>query len=167
MIFPQEQTHLFKTYLLQNLRLWRRPACQSLPKTMDISSATAQVALGPLKTLAILSDTTVTRFTVDRKDLKPHWKQKKGYTRLGDNRAVVFSSRHFPNILKNRDHQRNLPTIWKIRLLQTKVCEKVLAHSSLEPPLEYNQHQTTLTNQGLLRLFEPSWELQKYYAVSD
>ena len=30
---------------------------------------------------------------------------------------------------------------------------KVQAHSSLEPPLEYNQDQTPLMNQGLLLLF--------------
>ena len=30
------------------------------------------------------------------------------------------------------------------------VCMKVQAHSSLEAPLEYNQDQTPLTNQGLL-----------------
>ena len=35
---------------------------------------------------------------------------------------------------------------------------KVQAHSSLEPPLEHNQGQMPLMNQGLL------W---KYYAVSD
>ena len=27
-------------------------------------------------------------------------------------------------------------------------CKKVQAHSSLEPPLEYNQDQMPLTNQG-------------------
>ena len=31
------------------------------------------------------------------------------------NRAVVFSSRPFPNILKYRDHQWGLPIIWKTR----------------------------------------------------
>ena len=30
------------------------------------------------------------------------------------------------------------------------VCKKVQAHSSLEPPLEYNQELTPLTNQGSL-----------------
>ena len=29
------------------------------------------------------------------------------------NRVVVFSSRHFPNILNYKDHQRDLPIIWK------------------------------------------------------
>ena len=35
------------------------------------------------------------------------------------NRAVVFSCRPFPNILKYRDHRWNFPTIWKTRLLKT------------------------------------------------
>ena len=33
------------------------------------------------------------------------------------NMAVVFSFRAFPNILKYRDHQWDLPAIWKTRLL--------------------------------------------------
>ena len=158
MIFPQEQTHLFKTYLLQNWRLWKNHGyikCYSSSSSRPVKNPSNSIRYNCHK---IYSWSKRPKTTLET---------KKGYTRLGDNRAVVFSSRHFPNILKNRDHQRNLPTIWKIRFLQTKVCKKVLAHSSLEPPLEYNQHQTTLTNQGLLRLFEPSWELQKYYAVSD
>ena len=57
--------------------MWRRPACQTLSKAFDISSATAQVAPDLLKALAILSDTTVRRSAVDRKDLKPYWKSEK------------------------------------------------------------------------------------------
>ena len=41
------------------------------------------------------------------------------------------------------------------------------SHSYLEPPLEYNQDQTFLMNQGLLLPFSLSLELQKYYVVSD
>ena len=41
--------------------MWRRPACQTLSKALDISSATARVAPDLLKALAILSDTTVRR----------------------------------------------------------------------------------------------------------
>ena len=48
----------------------RRLACQ----TLDTSSATAQVAPELLKALAILSDTTVIRSTIDQKDLKISWK---------------------------------------------------------------------------------------------
>ena len=44
---------------------------------MDISSATAQVDPDLLKTLAILSDTTVRRSKVDQEDLKPYWKPEK------------------------------------------------------------------------------------------
>ena len=54
--------------------MWRRPPCQTLSKTLDISSATAWVAPDLLKALAILSDTTVGRSAVDQEDLKPFWK---------------------------------------------------------------------------------------------
>ena len=37
--------------------MWRRPACQTLSKVLDISSAIARVAPDLLKALAILSDT--------------------------------------------------------------------------------------------------------------
>ena len=50
-------------------------------------------------------------------------------------------------------------TYWRGQLVYTKV----LIHSSLEPALEYNQDKTLLTNQSSLW----SWELTKYYAVSD
>ena len=36
-------------------------------------------------------------------------------------RVVVFNCRSLPNIPKYRDHIWNLPTIWKIRLLQTHI----------------------------------------------
>ena len=52
----------------------------SLPnpvKCLDISTATARVAPDLLKTLAILSDTTVRRSAVDREDLKPYRKSEK------------------------------------------------------------------------------------------
>ena len=58
----------------QVIRLWKRPACQTLSKSLDISSARARVAPGLLKALAILSDTTVRRSVVDWEDLKPYWK---------------------------------------------------------------------------------------------
>ena len=55
---------------------------------------------------------------------------------------------HLPTIWKMTTNN-HLPTIWKRRLLQTYieglneqlVCMKFQAHSSLEPPLEYNQNQ--------------------------
>ena len=73
------------------------------------------------------------------------------------NRVVIFCCRPFPNILKyiqgslikpsnNMENKTPLHTYWKVQL----VCKKVPAHSSLEPPLEYNQDQMLLTNQGSL-----------------
>ena len=54
--------------------MWRRPACQTLSKALDISSATARVAPDLLKAVAILSDTTMRRSAVDQEDLKPYWR---------------------------------------------------------------------------------------------
>ena len=57
-----------------DLSLWKRPACQTLSKALDISSATAWVAPDLIKALAILLDATVRRPAVDQEHLKPHWK---------------------------------------------------------------------------------------------
>ena len=57
--------------------MWRRPAYQILLKAMDISSATARVAADLLKALAVISDTTVRKSAVDKKDLKQYWKSDK------------------------------------------------------------------------------------------
>ena len=57
--------------------------------------------------------------------------------------GVVFSSIPFPNILENK-------TLSDTYLRDQLVCMKVQAHSSLEPPTEYNQDQMPLMNQGLL-----------------
>ena len=46
------------------LNLWRRPACQTLSKVLNISGATARVATDLLKSLAILSDTTISLTTI-------------------------------------------------------------------------------------------------------
>ena len=56
-----------------DLGLWRRPAWQILSKALDISSATARVTPNLLKIIAILSDATARRSTVDWGDLKPYW----------------------------------------------------------------------------------------------
>ena len=111
--------------------MWR-PACQILSKALDISSATAGVAPDLLIALPILSDTTVKRSAVDQEDLKPYWKSEKSYISLvidkpiifkffndftnhrkNTNRAVVFSCRPCPKILKNWDNRRNLPKTGK------------------------------------------------------
>ena len=120
-----------------------------------------QAAPHLLKALAILSDTTVKISVVIWEDLKPaasfwviknsiNYKFFKGFTNhwKKTNRMVVFGCRTFSNILKYRDHQRDFPTIWKTRLIQTTywriqlVYTKVQVHSSLGPPMECNQDQT-------------------------
>ena len=55
----------------------RRPAYQILLKAMDISSATARVAADLLKAIAVISDTTVRKSAVDKKDLKQYRKTDK------------------------------------------------------------------------------------------
>ena len=57
--------------------MWARPACQTLWKALDKSSATARVAPDMLKAIAILSDTTVRRSVIDWEDLKLYWKSEK------------------------------------------------------------------------------------------
>ena len=57
--------------------MWKRPACQTLLKVLDISSATVRAAPELLKALAILSDTTARRSAVDWEDLKPYGKLEK------------------------------------------------------------------------------------------
>ena len=95
-----------------------------MSKALDISNAKARAAPDLLKALVILSDATIRRSAVDEEDLNHTGNQKKGYFSLGDervviyrffkdfsnhrkktNRAVVFSSKPFPNVLKCRDHQ--------------------------------------------------------------
>ena len=58
----------------------------------------------------------------------------------------------------NLENKTLSDTYWRVQL----VCKKIQAHSSLEPPLEYNQDQMRLTNQDSVWPFEPSWELRKY-----
>ena len=71
--FPfQDHKAKYLTWNSIKLCLCRRPACQTLSKAYDVSSATAPVASHLLKTLAILSDTTARRYTVDQEDLKPY-----------------------------------------------------------------------------------------------
>ena len=65
------------------------------------------------------------------------------------NMAIVFSCRPFPNI---QGPLMRPSTFWKTRhiLKSLTKCMKVQAHNSLEPPLEYNQDQVPLMNQGSL-----------------
>ena len=48
----------------------------TLPKALDISSATSKVGPDVLKALAILSYTLVRRSAVDQEDLKLNWKSE-------------------------------------------------------------------------------------------
>ena len=140
----------------------RRPSCQ---KTLEISNITVEVAPDLLKVLAILPDATAGRSAVGWVNLKLYWKAHFFrwstillFTRLTKktNKAVVFSYRLFPNILKYREHQWNLQTIWKTRFFRTHIEEfrwyvwKSRQSIPLEPPLEYNQHQMPLMNDSLL-----------------
>ena len=56
--------------------MWRKPPCQTLPEVSDISNAVPRVALDLLKTLAILSDATARRSTVDQED----WNSEDNHT---------------------------------------------------------------------------------------
>ena len=49
-----------------------------------ILSATAQIVPNLLQAIALLSDKTVRKSTVDQEDLKPFWKSEKNYISLGD-----------------------------------------------------------------------------------
>ena len=79
--------------------MWRRPACQTLSKALDISSATARVAPELLQALAILSDTTVIRSAVNIEDLKRYWKSEKKHISQGDQQSYylqVFQRLYYP-----------------------------------------------------------------------
>ena len=98
------------------LSLWSSPACQTVSKALDISTAKVWVAPDLLNVSSILSDTTLRRSAVDQEDLKPYFKsEKKQHSssqqsyylkrlfkdfanhRKKTNRAVVFSCRPFMN----------------------------------------------------------------------
>ena len=57
--------------IFQDFSLRRGPACQTLSKVLNISSAIDWVATNLLRVLAILSDTTLRRSVIDREDLYP------------------------------------------------------------------------------------------------
>ena len=87
-------------------------------KSLEYMQSHSSDSPRPVKSPSNSVDTTVRRYAVDREDLKPHnWKSEKRphfsrwstillFTshRKKTNRAVVFSFRPFPNILKYRDH---------------------------------------------------------------
>ena len=105
-----------------------RPACQTLWKAFDISSATARIAPDLLKATGILSDTTARRLRRPKTILEIR-KKGKDFTnpRKKTNRMVVFSSRPSPTFFKYREHQWDLSTIWKTWLFQAHM-EKFSQH---------------------------------------
>ena len=87
----EEKTPNIWPEIPKDLDLLRRPACQILWKTLDISSATIQVVPYLLEALAILSGTTVRRSAVDQEDLQPRWKSEKNATFLQViNNSIVY-----------------------------------------------------------------------------
>ena len=72
--------------------LWRRLACQTPSKALDISSATTRVAPDLLKTLATLPDTTVKTSAVNQEDLKPYWKWEKRPHFFRQSKFLLFTS---------------------------------------------------------------------------
>ena len=116
-----------------DISLWRF-ACQTLSKALNISNVTARVAPDLLKAyqIQLWEDLQLLEKTKTILEIRNLGHQQfyylqvfKYYTehRKRTNRMVVFSFRPFLNILKYRDHQWNLPTIWKTRLLQTFIEE--------------------------------------------
>ena len=88
----------------QDLSLWRRPACPTLSKSLDILSATPPVAPNLLKVLGILRDKLSKDLQLIEMIKNPFiYKFFKDFTnhRKKTNRAVVFSHRPFPNILNS------------------------------------------------------------------
>ena len=132
--------------------MWKSPACQTLLKALDILSATARGSPDLLKALAILLDSTVRKSVIDREDLKPYWKSEKRphFPRWSTillfrsfSKSLLTTERRPSNNLENKTPSG---TYWRVQL----VCVKVQTHNSVELPLEYNQDQTALMNEGSL-----------------
>ena len=76
----------FMTYFLG-----RKPACQTMLKALDISSALTWVASDQLKSLTILSDITVGRSAVHQED--PNYTEdQKGYVSRWSTSSLLFTS---------------------------------------------------------------------------
>ena len=106
----------------KDLSVWIRPVCQTLSKALDISSPTARVAspapgkspTNSIRYQKICSWSRTPKTILEIKKMATFlkvinssiiYKFFKDFTNHGKktNRAVVFSSRPFPNILKYRD----------------------------------------------------------------
>ena len=65
------------------------------------------------------------------------------------NKPVIYKVfKEFEKRWKDLENIITSDAYWRVRL----ICTKVQAHSSSESPLEYNQDQVSLTNQGWLWL---------------
>ena len=91
---------------LSNLSLWRRPAWQALSKALVISKATVWVAADQLKTLDILTDTTVRRSAVDWEDVKPHWKSEKSNKPINYKVFKDFTKHNIIKPVKKRQQKK-------------------------------------------------------------
>ena len=61
----------------EDLSFWRRPACQTPSKALNISNTLTRVVPDLFHALAILSEKILIRSTIDREDLKSYWKSEK------------------------------------------------------------------------------------------
>ena len=147
--------------------MWRRPACQTLSKALDILSATAGVTSDLLKALP-----TVRRSCSWLRTPKTIREIRKTATflQLVNNPIIYTFSKNFTNHRKktnravavgtfpqhswiqgppikpsnNLENKTTSDTYWRVQLVR----KKVQACSSSELSLEYNQVQKSLTNQG-------------------
>ena len=72
--------------------MWKKAACQTMLKTLNILRAAAWVALNLLKALTILSDTTARRSAVDWEELKLYWKSEKRQDFSRGSTNLLFTS---------------------------------------------------------------------------
>ena len=146
----------------------------------------------PVKALAILSDTTVTMSVDDRKDLNHTGNQKKRPHFSRSSTILLFTS--FSNILLTTE--RRLTGQWFLvanlspTFLNTGTTNNTLQQSRKQDSFRHilkssvsicessgsqffrtntriQSGPDTFDESSLLRPFETSWKLQKYYAVSD
>ena len=73
---------------------------------MVISKATVRVAADQLKTLDILSDTTVRRSAVDWEDVKPHWIVEKSNKPINYKVFKDFTKHNIIKPVKKRQQQK-------------------------------------------------------------
>ena len=146
------------------LNLRRKPACQILSKVLDISSASAQVALDLLKARPILSDTTVRGSAIGREDLTPCWESEiRPHFSMWSNRVVIFN----PKILQDRDRRCDLPTIWNKKFHKTHIEEfnQYMKVQANRLTLLHNHHWNIIRIWRLLRI-KVDYELANHLSAN-